>query len=74
MSEGCIGISGIFLGGDDNPPIYQHITAIHQQVRDFISQHLEDNDLPYLVTTIEGKSKSSYAPTLETQKLMKYFR
>ncbi len=65
MTEGRIGISGIFLGGGDNSPIYQHITAIHQQVRDFISQYLIDNDLPYLVAAIEGKS--NYAPTLKTR-------
>ena len=67
MSEDRIGISDIFLGGDDNSPIYQHITAIHQQVRDFISSYLKDNNLPYLVAAIEGKSKSNYAPTLKTR-------
>lgn len=62
-----IGISEIFIGGDPAPSIYQHLKAIHQRVRDFISSYLKDNDLPYLVTAVEGKSKSSYGPTLETQ-------
>lgn len=51
----------------EQPLIYQQLEAIHQQIRDFISQHLEDNDLPYLVTAIEGRSKSNYAPTLKTK-------
>ena len=51
----------------EQPLIYQHLEAIHQQVRDFISSYLKNNNLPYLVTAIEGRSKSSYGPTLETQ-------
>ncbi len=51
----------------EQPSVYQQLEAIHQQVRDFISSYLEDNDLPYLVTAIEVKSKSSYAPTLATK-------
>lgn len=51
----------------ETPLIYQQIEAIHQQIRDFISSYLEDNDLPYLVTAIEGRSKSNYGPTLKTK-------
>ena len=51
----------------EQPLISQQIEAIHQQVCDFISQYLIANALPYLVTAIAGKSKSSYQPTLKTQ-------
>jgi hypothetical protein len=52
---------------DKQPLIFQRLEAIHQQVRDFMSSHLIDNDLPYLVTAIEGRSKSNYGPTLKTK-------
>lgn len=39
----------------------------HQQVREFVQAHLEERDMPYIVTKIECSSQTRYMPTLETR-------
>lgn len=52
---------------EEQPSIYQHITTVHQQVREFVQSYLEERSMPYIVTNIEGNSRSNYAPTLKTR-------
>lgn len=44
-----------------------NVVAIHQQVREFVQGFLDERNVPYIVTRIEGTSRTQYAPTLATR-------